>query len=43
MYDENKNLLGESKSAARQGILAVVLSRVLMSTPGMGKDDFIIL
>lgn len=38
MYDENKNLLGESKSAARQGITAVVLSRILMSAPGMGKN-----
>lgn len=35
VYDENKNLLGESKSAARQGISAVVLSRILMSAPGM--------
>lgn len=35
VYDENKNLLGESKLAARQGISAVVLSRVLMSAPGM--------
>lgn len=38
MYDENKNILGESKTAARQGITAVVLSRVLMSAPGMGKN-----
>lgn len=38
MYDENKNIIGESKIAARQGITAVVLSRILMSAPGMGKN-----
>lgn len=38
MYDENKNILGESKTAAKQGITAVVLSRILMSAPGMGKN-----
>lgn len=38
MYDENKNILGESKTAGRQGITAVVFSRILMSAPGMGKN-----
>jgi len=37
VYDENKNLLGESQLAARQGISAVVLSRIVMSAPGMSK------
>ncbi|VVC45469.1 Tricarboxylate/iron carrier [Cinara cedri] len=35
VYDENKNLLGQSQSAARTGISAVVLSRIVMSAPGM--------
>ncbi|XP_025411790.1 sideroflexin-1-like isoform X1 [Sipha flava] len=35
VFDENKNFLGESQVAAREGISAVVLSRIVMSSPGM--------
>jgi len=35
VYDENKNLIGESQTAARQGISAVVFSRIMMSSPGL--------
>jgi len=31
--------MGESKVAAKQGIIAVVLSRVGMASPGMGKEN----
>jgi len=37
VYDEKKNLLGESQVAARQGISTVVLSRIVMSAPGMSN------
>ena len=37
MTDINGNKLGESKNAAQQGIFAVVLSRIGMASPGMGK------
>ncbi|XP_055379691.1 sideroflexin-1-3 [Condylostylus longicornis] len=35
IYDENNNILGQSKNAARTGITAVVLSRISMAFPSM--------
>lgn len=37
IFDINGNRLGQSKVAAREGISQVVLSRVAMAAPGMGK------
>ena len=34
--DENDNRLGESTTAAKQAISQVVVSRILMASPGMG-------
>lgn len=35
--DENDNRLGESTNAAKQAISQVVVSRILMASPGMGN------
>ncbi|XP_050524859.1 sideroflexin-1 [Daktulosphaira vitifoliae] len=35
VYDENKQFLGSSQSAAYRGIGAVVFSRIVMASPGM--------
>jgi hypothetical protein len=40
VVDDNGNKLGQSKIAAKTGIIAVVLSRVGMASPGMGKLSF---
>lgn len=39
--DENGNRLGESSKAAQQAISQVVISRILMASPGMGLSHFI--
>lgn len=39
MSDENGNFLGESSNAAKWGITQVVLSRIGMASPGMGKTS----
>lgn len=38
MVDENGNVLGNSTEAAKSGILAVLVSRVGMASPGMGNE-----
>lgn len=40
LVDDNGNKLGESKIAAQRGILAVVLSRIGMASPGMGESNY---
>lgn len=40
VVDSNGNKMGESKVAAKQGIIAVVLSRVGMASPGMGEQKY---
>ncbi|XP_063086876.1 sideroflexin-1 isoform X3 [Cavia porcellus] len=39
--DENGNRLGESANAAKQAIMQVVISRILMAAPGMAIPPFI--
>uniref|UniRef100_A0A3B3RG39 Sidoreflexin n=1 Tax=Paramormyrops kingsleyae TaxID=1676925 RepID=A0A3B3RG39_9TELE len=39
--DENGNRLGESKKAAQQAISQVVVSRILMASPGMAIPPFL--
>lgn len=36
LLDQNGNKVGQSKTAAKRGIAAVCLSRVMMAAPGMG-------
>ena len=38
VVDENGRRLGQSAVAAREGITAVVFSRILMSCPGMSNN-----
>lgn len=37
--DENGNRLGESPNAAKQAIMQVVVSRIGMAVPAMGKEN----
>lgn len=37
VFDANNNQLGQSVKAAQAGIAAVVFSRIVMASPGMGK------
>ena len=37
VFAEDGERLGDSKAAARKGISQVVISRILMASPGMGK------
>lgn len=37
VIDANNNKLGDSVKAAQAGIAAVVFSRIIMASPGMGK------
>uniref|UniRef100_A0A4W5PBL2 Sideroflexin-1 n=1 Tax=Hucho hucho TaxID=62062 RepID=A0A4W5PBL2_9TELE len=39
--DENDNRLGESPTAAKQAISQVVVSRILMASPGMAIPPFL--
>ncbi|KAL5021109.1 hypothetical protein ScPMuIL_000264 [Solemya velum] len=41
VFDENGNKLGESKMAAKKAISQVVMSRIMMATPGMLIPPFI--
>lgn len=40
LLDEQNNEMGISKKAAAVGITAVVASRIIMATPGMGNKSF---
>lgn len=40
--DENDNRLGESSEAAQQAITQVVVSRILMASPGMGLFSLLV-
>lgn len=41
MTDENGNRLGESPNAAKQAIMQVVVSRIGMAVPAMGKVNIV--
>ncbi|XP_068204320.1 sideroflexin-1 isoform X2 [Palaemon carinicauda] len=42
LMDEDNNVLGTSKKAARQGVAMVVISRIMMAVPSCGKVVVII-